>query len=78
MNFSEFDDFFDFRFGPFQMSGFSRPFRVGYTRTSESHIVKLKLRKDIDKKDIKVRLKEDGLLEIEWPQSSNAEDIPID
>ncbi len=78
MNFSEFDDFFDFRFGPFQMSGFSRPFRVGYTRTSESHIVKLKLRKDIDKKDIKVRLKEDGLLEIEWPQSSKAEDIPID
>ena len=78
MNFSEFDDFFDFRFGPFQMSGFSRPFRVGYTRTSESHIVKLKLRKDIDKKDIKVRLKEDGLLEIEWPHSSKAEDIPID
>ncbi len=65
MNFSEFDDFFDFRFGPFQMSGFARPFKVGYSRTSESHIVKLKLRKDIEKKDVKVRLKEDGVLEIE-------------
>ncbi|MBW1822648.1 MAG: hypothetical protein JRI92_13010 [Deltaproteobacteria bacterium] len=30
MTFGEFDDFFDFRFGPFQMSGFSRPFKVGY------------------------------------------------
>jgi len=51
MTFGEFDDFFDFRFGPFQMSGFSRPFKVGYSRTSDSHIVKLKLRKDIEKID---------------------------
>ena len=78
MNFDDFDDFFDFRFGPFQMSGFSRPFRVGYSRTSDRHIVKLKLRKDIEKKDIKVRLKEDGVLEIEWHRSSKSEDIPID
>ena len=78
MNFYEFDDFFDFRFGPFQMSGFSRPFKVGYSRTFDSHIIKLKLRKDIEKKDIKVRLKEDSVLEIEWPHSSKAEDIPID
>ena len=78
MTFNEFDDIFDFRFGPFQMSGFSRPFKVGYSRTSDSHIVKLKLRKDIEKKDIKVRLQEGGVLEIEWPRSSKAEDIPID
>lgn len=78
MDFNEFDDFFDFRFGPFQMSGFGRPFRVGYSRTSESHIVKLKVRGDIQKKDIKVRLREGGVLEIEWPRLSKAEDIPID
>ena len=78
MNFHEFDDFFDLRFGPFQMSGFSRPFKVGYIRSSESHIVKLKLRKNIQKKDIKVRLKDDGVMEIEWPHSSKVEDIPID
>ena len=78
MIFDEFDDFFDLRFGPFQMSAFSRPFKVGYSTTSDSHIVKLKIRKDIEKKDIKVRLQEGGVLEIEWPRSSKAEDIPID
>ncbi len=78
MQFNEFDDFFDLRFGPFQMSGFARPFKVGYSKTSNSHIVKLKLRKELEKKDIKVRLQEGGVLEIEWPRSSKAEDIPID
>ena len=78
MTFGEFDDFFDFRFGPFQMSGFYRPFKVGYSRTSDSHTVKLKLRKDIEKKDIRVRLQEGGVLEIEWPRTSKAEDIPVD
>ena len=78
MDFNEFDDFFDLRFGPFQMSGFSRPFRVGYSRTSDSHIVKLKLQRNIEKKDIKVRLQEDSVLEIEWPRSTKGEDIPID
>jgi hypothetical protein len=60
------------------MSGFSRPFKVGYSRTSDSHIVKLKLRKDIEKKDIKVRLQEGGVLEIEWSRTLKAEDIPVD
>ena len=78
MTFGEFDDFFDFRFGPFQMSGFYRPFKVGYSRTSDSHNVKLKLRKDIEKKDIRVRLQEGGVLEIEWPRTSKVEDIPVD
>jgi hypothetical protein len=78
MQFNEFEDFFDLRFGPFQVSGFSRPFKVGYSRTPDSHIVKLNLRKDLEKKDIKVRLQEGGVGEIEWPRSSKAEDIPID
>ena len=78
MVFNESDDFFDFRFGPFQMSGFSRPFKVGYSRTSDTHIAKLKLRSDIEKKEIKVRLLEGGILEIEWPRKVKAEDIPID
>ena len=77
MNFEDFDDF-DFRFGPFQMSGFSRPFKVGYSRTSDSHIVKLQLKDEVEKKDVKVRLREDGILEIEWPRSIKSEDIPID
>jgi len=60
------------------MSGFSRPFKVGYSGTSDSHIVKLKLRKDIEKKDIKVRLQEGSILGIEWPRKSKVEDIPVD
>jgi len=60
MPLDKFEDFFDFRFGPFHMAGFGPPFRVGYSRTSESHVVKLKLRGDIQKKDIKVRLLEGG------------------
>jgi len=78
MDFEEFEDFFDFRFGPFQMCGFTRPFKVGYSRTSDSHRVKLKLRPDIKKEEIKVRLQENGVLEIEWPRKAKGEDISID
>lgn len=78
MVFEAFEDVFDFRFGPFHMqSGFGRPFQVGYERTSESHIVKLKLRPDITKADVKVRLLEGGVLEIEWPRQKKGEDIPV-
>ena len=51
---------------------------VGYSRTSNSHILKLKLRQDIKKEDIKVRLQEGGVLEIEWPRKIEADEIPID
>ena len=78
MIFCEFDDIFDFRFGPFRMGGFARPFKIGYSRTSESHIVKLMLNRELEKKDIKVRLQEGNVLEIEWPHALESVDIPID
>jgi HSP20 family molecular chaperone IbpA len=78
MAFEAFEDFFDFRFGPFHMSGFSRPFQVRYERTSESHVVQLKLRPDIKKEDIKVRLQEGGVLEIAWPRRVSGEDISVE
>ena len=78
MTFEAFEDFFDFRFGPFHISGLSRPFQVRYDRTSESHRVQLQLRPDIKKTDIKVRLQEGGLLEIEWPRRVSGEDIPVE
>jgi len=69
----------DFRFGPFHMSsGFARPFQVEYSRTAERHIVKLKLRPDIKKEDLRVRLQEGGVLEIEWPRKTPGEDIPVE
>ena len=78
MAFENFEDFFDFRFGPFHMSSGARPFKVGYSRTSDSHIVTLKFRHDIAKEEIKVQLHEGGVLEIEWPRQTKGEDIPID
>ncbi len=78
MDFDNFDDLFDFRFGPFQMCGFARPFRLGYARTPDSHVVKLKLRSDVQKQDVKVRLHEGGVLEIEWPRKSKGEEIPVE
>jgi hypothetical protein len=78
MAFEAFEDFFAFRFGPFHMSGFSRPFQVRYARTAESHIVKLQLRPEIKKADIKVRLQEGGTLEIAWPRRPSGEDIPVE
>ena len=78
MVFEDFEDCFDFRFGPFHMSSGARPFQVGYTRTSESHMVRLKLRQNIQKEEVKVRLHEGGVLEIEWPRQTKGEEIPID
>jgi hypothetical protein len=77
--FDAFEEVFDFQFGPFHVhSGFARPFQVRYARTAESHLVKLQLRPDITKADIKVRLQEGGVLEIEWPRTTTGEDIPIE
>ncbi len=78
MAFDACEDFFDFRFGPFHMSGSSRPFEVRYERTSDNHIVHLQLRPDINKEDIKVRLQEGGVLEITWPRRVAGEDIPVE
>jgi hypothetical protein len=77
MSFEVFEDFFDFRFGPFHMGRVSRPFQIRYDRTAESHRVQLQLRPDIKKTDIKVRLQEGGMLEIEWPRRVAGEDIPV-
>lgn len=78
MAFDACEDFFDFRFGPFHMSGFSRPFQVRYERTAESHLVQLKLRPDVKKADIKVRLHEGGVLEVAWPRRVSGEDISVE
>jgi len=72
------DDFFDFRIGPFRMGASFRPFRASYSRTKESHILKLRLDPELKKTDIKVRLLKDGVLEIEWPRKAEGEEIPIE
>ena len=80
MNSDEFENFFDFDFGfgGVQVGVMSRPFKIRYSRTADSHIVRLKLAEDTAKEDIKVRLREGGILEIEWPRKGKAEEIEIE
>jgi hypothetical protein len=72
------EDLFDFRFGPFRMGAFLRPFRASYSRTKDSHILKLRLNPELKKTDIKVRLQKDGILEIEWSREAEGEEIPVE
>lgn len=76
----EWEDLFDIKIGPFGMGAFfgTRPFRVKYTRTSDSHILRFKISKDVKKEDIKVRYIEPGLIEMEWPRRLKGEEIPIE
>lgn len=80
MKFEDWEDFFDFRFGPFRMGmGASlRPFRASYARTTDSHILRLRLDPGLKKTDIKVRLQKGGVLEIEWPRKTEGEEIPVE
>jgi len=69
---------FDIRIGPFGF-GFGGWMRnIRYTRTQDSHILRIRIPSDIRKEEIKARLVKPGLLEIEWPRKIQGEDIPID
>lgn len=74
-----FDEFFDFRFGPFG-SGFwgIRPFKMKYARTKDSHILRIRLSGEPKKEEIRVRWLKEGVLEIEWPKREEGEEIEIE
>ena len=74
------DDIFDIRVGPFGMGAFfgPRPFRVRYSRTSDSHLLRFRIHKEVKKEDIKVRYVEPGIIELEWPRKTKGEEIPVD
>ena len=73
------DEFFSFQIGPFGFWAWPyRPFAVRYSRTADSHILQIRLRPSAKKEEIKVRLLEPGLLEIEWPRKKRGEEIPIE
>ncbi len=80
MAFEEWYDLFNFRFGPLRM-GFGAPFRpcrINYSRTKDTHILRLKLDPEPKKEDIKVRFLKGGILEIEWPRITEGEEIEIE
>ena len=76
----EWDEGFDIRFGPLRM-GFGpslRPFKLKYSRTKDSHLLRLRLNPELKKEDIKVRWLKEGILEIEWPRRVEGEEIEIE
>ncbi|TET92243.1 MAG: hypothetical protein E3J28_06260 [Desulfobacteraceae bacterium] len=76
----EWDDLFDIKIGPFGMGAYfgPRPFKVRYSRTSNSHLLRFQINRDVKKEEIKVRLIEPGILEIEWPRKIKGEEIPVE
>jgi hypothetical protein len=64
--------------GPFGF-GFFGPRRFfRYSRTEQSHILRVRINPDAGKEQIKVRLVKPGVLEIEWPRRAEGEEIPVE
>lgn len=78
--FGEFwEDLFNFPFSPWDIHfGPHRPFKINYRRKGKSHILRIKITPDVKKEEIKARLIEPGILEIEWPRKIRGEEIPVE
>lgn len=72
------EDLWGLRFGPFRMRASYGSGRVRYSRTSDSHILSIRISPDLKKEEIKVRLMKPGFLEIEWPGKVKGEEIPVE
>ena len=73
------EDSFSFHLGPWGVYfGPYRPYRISYRRTGKSHTLRLRINPDVKKEEIKARLIELGVLEIEWPRKIRGEEIPIE
>jgi len=72
------DEPFGLRLGPWGFwAGPYRPFGVRYSRTEASHILRIRIRPTVKKEEVKVRMVEPGVLEVEWPRR-RGEEIPIE
>jgi len=58
--------------------GSIRSFGISYHPTSKFHILRLRINPEVKKEEIKARLIEPGILEIEWPRKIKGEEIPIE
>jgi len=50
------EDLFDIKIGPFGMGAYFglRPFKVRYSRTSDSHLLRFQINRDVKKEEIKL------------------------
>lgn len=77
----DFEDFwenFGIRVGPFGIGMYGPRRQIRYSKTENSHILRIRINPDINKDEIKVRLVKTGLIEIEWPRKKRGEDIPVE
>jgi len=77
-NFEDFWENFGIRVGPFGIGMYGPKRQIRYSRTENSHIIRIRINSDIKKDEIKVRLVKPGLIEIEWPRRKRGEDIPVE
>jgi len=69
---------FGVHMGPFGF-GFCGPRRYfRYSRTENSHVLRLRISPEVKKEEIKVRFVKPGVLEIEWPRRPRGEEIPVE
>jgi len=82
MMFKEFEENlgeFGIKIGPIGI-GTLGPYRlVKYKQTEDANIIKIDLNPQVKKEQIKVRLVEPGILEIEWPRlAEKGEEIKVE
>ncbi|MBN2270403.1 MAG: hypothetical protein JXN61_07310 [Sedimentisphaerales bacterium] len=70
---------FGINIGPISV-GVLGPYKVvKYTRSEDCEVIRLDLNPAVKKDQIKVRLVEPGILEIEWPRiKGQGQDIPVE
>ena len=73
------ENFFGLHLGPWGFwIGPYKPFTIRYRRTEKSHLLRIRINPNVKKEEIKARLLEPGLIEIEWPRKVTGEEIPIE
>ena len=78
MSIENFWDGFEFSFGPFRFGLDALGDNIRYRRNETSHTIRISIDPAIIKEQIKARLLEPGILEVEWPRRKLGGDIPVD
>lgn len=69
---------FGVHMGPFGFGFFGPRSSFRYSRTGNSHIIRLRISPEVKKEEIKVRFVKPGVVEIEWPRRPHGEEIPVE
>ena len=75
----DWDDLFGIKIGPFGMGAYfgPKPFRVRYSKTADSHLIRLKVNQDVKKEEIKVNRSKDLVARNDRYRRQRATEIPL-